>query len=49
MTRYIRTYPIPWPFFSIKNHNLDFDGWWNPKPKRKKIQFTFRSDQELDF
>ena len=34
--RYLRTYPIQWPVFSIKNYVQDQDGWWNWEPKRRR-------------
>lgn len=36
MTRYLRTYPIEWPFISIKKYRQDNDGWWNPMPKQRR-------------
>jgi len=35
---YLRTYPVHWPIFSIKNYVKDIDGWWNHVKKNKRIK-----------
>ena len=35
--RYLRTYPVPWPVFSIKFYTQDKDGWWNPKKRKSYL------------
>ena len=38
-SRYLRTYPIEWPVFSIKIYKKDEEGWWNySKKKRNRAQ-----------
>jgi len=32
---YLRSYPVEWPLFSVKNYEKDVDGWWNWCPKER--------------
>ena len=41
MPRYLRMYPIPWPVFRTKYYTQDSDGWWNPKPRIKRVRREF--------
>lgn len=34
----LRSYPVEWPIFSVKNYVKDVDGWWNWCPKKRKKQ-----------
>lgn len=35
-TTYLKTYPIQWPIFSIKNYVKNNDGWWCWRPRKIK-------------
>ena len=44
----LRSYPVEWPIFSVKNYVKDVDGWWNWCPKkRNKFQYTNEEEEEV--
>ena len=45
----LRSYPVEWPIFSVKNYVKDVDGWWNwcPKKRNNKFQDTNEEEEEV--
>ena len=37
----LRSYPVEWPIFSVKNYVKDVDGWWNWCPKKRNNKFNY--------
>lgn len=45
-TTYIRSYPVEWPVFSVKNYKKNEEGWWEWCPRiRIKKKFLLWDEE----